>query len=539
MSDLASLVNRYFAADVGTGGAFDDDSEVTPIIDGADYFSQIAASIDATSGPDDLIYVLTWELETDWDLHADSGPFRPLGELLAKKAAAGVDVRVVLNGHLYYSELQPLLKVFANNFSSARRLRSLTLPGSSDQPLRNRVLFDWSGASLTGSHHQKSVIVARGSDAIAYVGGMSMIPLHQDKAPHNKKQYTDAEHTPWGWHDIGLSLKGPAMAGIMQNFNARWIEAASLPDRRKWDFDVTYQAGQWRARVVPKLVVNPPQSNLPAAMGWTLPPALPDTGCGVRVLRSRFEVRLPGGLATQATPWTTPPIDRALTEVFDTYRVAIAAARRYIYIEDQFLDDQLYLEHEQTDYSLYGALGSAMANQPGLKVILVGSGRGDPDDLRLRPDGRKNLALSQSVKQKLLGNVPVELGGNLAVWRLENATVHSKLLMIDDEFLSIGSSNFQARSFAGIDAELQIATVSPGDLVRDFRVKLWSEHLRLSIPPPQAVAAALLDLDSALGVWRPGWYAGDAGMWSPDNPAGFVDHGALAFVGPSPVTVPQ
>jgi len=39
--------------------------------------------------------------------------------------------------------------------------------GFGQPPLADRVLYDWSGAELTGSHHQKTIVVLRASPSAA------------------------------------------------------------------------------------------------------------------------------------------------------------------------------------------------------------------------------------------------------------------------------------------------------------------------------------------------------------------------------------
>ncbi len=53
--------------------------------------------------------------------------------------------------------------------------------------------------------------------------------------------------------------------------------------------------------------------------------------------------------------------------------------------------------------------------------------------------------------------------------------VHSKVLIVDDVYASVGSANANGRSFL-VDSELTIGTYSPPK-VKSFRKKLWSELL--------------------------------------------------------------
>src|SRR6266478_10147127 len=100
---LAQLESTYFASGAGAATVFSGDSDVDPIRDGIEYFKQLKAEIDQTSGAGDAIYFLVWRIDASMDLlnkqPGDSG-YQQLGDLLATKAQAGVDVRVIVSAHV-------------------------------------------------------------------------------------------------------------------------------------------------------------------------------------------------------------------------------------------------------------------------------------------------------------------------------------------------------------------------------------------------------------------------------------------------------
>ncbi len=59
-------------------------------------------------------------------------------------------------------------------------------------------------------------------------------------------------------------------------------------------------------------------------------------------------------------------------------------------------------------------------------------------------------------------------------WRYREIYIHSKLLLIDDVFLTLGSANLNQRSMA-VDSELNIATNDPV-LARELRKRVWLQH---------------------------------------------------------------
>jgi len=58
-------------------------------------------------------------------------------------------------------------------------------------------------------------------------------------------------------------------------------------------------------------------------------------------------------------------------------------------------------------------------------------------------------------------------------WRYREIYIHSKLLLVDDSFLTLGSANMNQRSMA-VDSEINIATDNPG-LARELRKRVWSQ----------------------------------------------------------------
>ena len=63
--------------------------------------------------------------------------------------------------------------------------------------------------------------------------------------------------------------------------------------------------------------------------------------------------------------------------------------------------------------------------------------------------------------------------------------VHSKMMLVDDTYIIIGSANINQRSMAGTrDTEIAVGCFQPNIMnqgeVRKFRLSLWAEHLKVS-----------------------------------------------------------
>jgi phosphatidylserine/phosphatidylglycerophosphate/cardiolipin synthase-like enzyme len=65
-------------------------------------------------------------------------------------------------------------------------------------------------------------------------------------------------------------------------------------------------------------------------------------------------------------------------------------------------------------------------------------------------------------------------GLDQGLWRYREVYIHSKLLLADDGFLTLGSANLNQRSMA-VDSEINIATDDPTH-ARDLRRRVWMQH---------------------------------------------------------------
>jgi phosphatidylserine/phosphatidylglycerophosphate/cardiolipin synthase-like enzyme len=88
--------------------------------------------------------------------------------------------------------------------------------------------------------------------------------------------------------------------------------------------------------------------------------------------------------------------------------------------------------------------------------------------------------------------------------------VHAKVMIVDDIFVSVGSTNIARRSF-GYDGEINAFAVpqrlsrDPDNPARRLRCMLWAEHLGL---PPELGFTLLADPHSALDFFDRDWYDG-------------------------------
>jgi phosphatidylserine/phosphatidylglycerophosphate/cardiolipin synthase-like enzyme/uncharacterized membrane protein YdjX (TVP38/TMEM64 family) len=291
---------------------------------------------------------------------------------------------------------------------------------------RIRVRYD-NTHPVGGSHHQKIVVI---DDAVAFCGGIDLTSRRWDTHDHRpedeRRCHEGAAYPPF--HDAMMMVDGDAARALGDQARARWLAATS---RR----------------------LRPPPP--PAADPW--PECAPVAVTDIDVAISR----------------TAPPADgrEAVREVEALYVDMIRAARRSIYVENQYFTSDVVGK----------ALAERLREPDGPEVIVV---------LRLLSHGWLEELTMQNLRKALIERLrSVDAGGRLRVCypTIEGLAegscidVHSKILVVDDEWLRIGSANVCNRSM-GLDTECDLTIEARGrDDVRDaithFRDRLLGEHL--------------------------------------------------------------
>ena len=146
------------------------------------------------------------------------------------------------------------------------------------------------------------------------------------------------------------------------------------------------------------------------------------------------------------------------------YTKAIRRARRLIYLEDQ------YLWSRASPSCSRGALG----DNPELHLVVVVPRHPDVDGrLALPPNqvGRRRRSTCADGRPDRVHVFDVENHAGTPVY------VHAKVCVIDDVWASVGSDNFNRRSWTH-DSELSCAVLDDtGEFARDLRLRLLREHL--------------------------------------------------------------
>ena len=387
---------------------------------------------------------------TDWQGDPDellAGPGTEVGEVLAELAARGVNVR----GLLWRSHPE------AMNFGEAKNLafsRAINEAGG-------QVLLDHR-VRRGGSHHQK--LVRRAARRIPHATSRSsaVSTCATDAATTTTtwaiRRSSSSTTTHYGerppWHDLQLELRGPVVDDLAWSFAERWRDPNPLDTRNP-------------VRSVLHRVANHPDA--PGALPPSRP-APPDGPLAVQVLRTYPARR-------RAYPFA-PEGERSIARA---YLKAFARARRLVYLEDQYLWSLAATE----------ALRDALAHNPDLQIAVVIPRYPDPD-------GAISGEASRIGRERVLDALHDVGHERVAVYDVENREgtpiyVHSKVCIVDDVWLAVGSDNLNRRSWTH-DSELSCSVIDsrrdgraptdPGGLgdgarvlARDTRIRLAAEHL--------------------------------------------------------------
>lgn len=301
-------------------------------------------------------------------------------------------------------------------------------------------------------HHQKAIVI---DGQVAFVGGMDLTTFLGDRYDTNLHPL----RAGLNWHDVQLKLEGEVVADVEHNFRQRW--EASVPTQDKM---LPHREPQTK-----------PEWQTPVQVVRTIP-------------RHVYHFAPHGEFG-----------------ILHAYTNLIAQAKRFIYLENQYLWSPHILD----------ALSEAMQKNrsESFRVVLVlpaqaDDGKWDNDKhvqkLRELDAGRGIVSV-----YSLYTSGPTT---GLHPFAYRSVYVHAKVAIIDDEWLTVGSANLNNRGLV-TDSEIN-ALVHEPQLACDLRVKLWAEHLNLPVEQvAQADPIKMID-----GEWRERAAANQKIMHEKENP---------------------
>lgn len=357
-------------------------------------------------------------------------------------------------GHLLRSlvEEQPELEVrlLVWGMGPVYSGKSLKLFGKmewSDHP-RISLRFDFRHP-LRASHHQKIVTI---DDRTAFLGGIDLTARRWDDRRHDVVNPLRAspDGVPYGpVHDVQTIVAGETARMIGEIARRRWKRAT-------------------------RQVLDAPEPM--AAMPWPedLEATLTDCNTGVAL--------------TEAWKWKGR---RGHREAIRLTHDALRSAERHLYIETQYL----------ASFGVARTLARRLreSNGPEILVIVTRESHGFLEKLMM---GNNRNRLIRRLKRTdrhgrlrvFYAVVPDGKGGE------QEIVVHSKVIVADDRFIRVGSSNLNNRS-EGLDTECDLAIESANAdncrAIEAIRNDLLAEHLDAT---PQEVADLIGETGSMLAA---------------------------------------
>jgi len=385
------------------------------LFDAAQYFGVLRDAMRRARRP---IFIVGWDIDSRTRLTGPSGEAsddapETLGAFLAHLVTARSDLDIYV-----------LPWDYSLLFMRERELLPMVALGWKTPP-RVHVCVD-DTAPTGASHHQKLVVI---DDSIAFCGGLDLTLRRWDTDDH--AIYNAARVDPTGagygpYHDYQVMVDGDAARALGEVARQRWTDAS---------------------RTRPK-----PAST--AVCPW--PDAVvPD-----------FEAAEIGIARTAPERLAAPAVD----EVEKLYYRSIAAARKTLYIENQYLNCDALAE---------SLVARAEANPDLESILITNQDAGGWLEERTMGMGRRRF-MAILAKSRAADRIRVLRSMAHDGDRSAEIHIHAKVTIVDDRLLRVGSSNINQRSM-GLDTECDLAIEAANDAERErilgIRNRMIAHHL--------------------------------------------------------------
>ena len=394
-------------------------NRVRPLVDGEPAFRRIC---EAVEGARHSVFVTVAFLERDVPMPDGRGSFF---DVIERAAGRGVEVRALFWREPRLHELEPDSTHFPGDAEDRAFLRAR---GS-------RFLARWDRHPKSYCHHQKSWLVDAGqAGEVAFVGGINLLRSSSLASPEHPALELGQDH------DVYVEVRGPAATDVHHNFVQRWNGASEAAA----DDGVWPSAEAARDLEFPAFL-SPAAGDVAVQMTRTVMAGL-----------YRDETAAPG-----AKPF---PIGEGEQSCLEQYLAAIAAARDTVYLEDQAIGSPAIVD----------ALAAALDR--GIDVVFLVPGNAHPAFVEARREPRAAFFFEKLAKLARFDHFTLAaIAGSRGDGHYDEVYVHAKIMLVDDAWATIGSTNVAERSFHR-DTELN-ASFWHAETVRDLRVELLREHL--------------------------------------------------------------
>ncbi len=450
-------------------------NRVRPLIHGVTYFAELFERLEATR-EGDLVLFTDWQGDADERLTGEPGS--EVVNVLGRADERGVDVR----GLVWRSHRDSVGFPGKENLHLGRALQRRGAEVILDMRVRQG-----------GSHHQKLVVIRHRDDPsrdIAYVGGIDLCHSRRDDAEHagdpqaQRNLASEYGDTP-PWHDVQAAISGPAVHDVETVFRERWEDPTPL----------SRSPFYWLQDRVLRLDRSPD----PLPPQAPPPPAVDGGTHVVQLLRTYPNLR--HGRDYPYARGGERSVARGYTKV-------VQRARRLVYVEDQYL----------WGHHVANVFAEALRREPDLFVVAV---------VPLVPDLEGSFGRNPQLlgRRRAILDMVRAAPDRVAVYGIENHAgtpvyVHAKVCVVDDTWATVGSDNFNRRSWTH-DSELSAVVVDsaaeagpgPGYAQR-LRLTLAAEHLDRPAPEeagfgpvadcvePEGMFRAYAECAAALDRWH-------------------------------------
>ena len=433
-------------------------SRVSFFTTGEEAFQDIGERLELEAGPDTTALFLGWSFTKS---------------LLMQPAASSPDLQT----------LEGLLRNFARQGGTVKAmLWKNTIMGPDEGGTADGVAFINSlpkakaihdkRTPLGGSHHQKVQALVRPEGAVAYCGGMD---LFKDRIG------------PDAFHDVHCKVQGDASKDLVSVFSERWNDHPEHD--RPYAPAIPSSPASFFTNLVQVCRTYPRFPGFPEAMGywWFEEHILPAFSPIIKAL---------GGYALGDMgqgSYSFYPSDQGVQQVWRAVQRAIDQARRFIYLEDQ------YLVNLQLGQALAEKL---MTSGDDFRIVILVLHSDLTDIQQVGPRRRAFL-------HDLIETDPNRRRWQIFTRKLDqpHPFVHSKTWIFDDELVITGSANADRRGYTyNSEADVVVAgNASQGrqfvsgasTTAQDLRCRLFAKHLG-------GQPRDYLDYKKALAAWRAG-----------------------------------
>ncbi|KAG8047179.1 hypothetical protein GUJ93_ZPchr0008g12284 [Zizania palustris] len=536
------LPRAFFGQHRGCKVTLYQDAHVAPPLSGSKCWVDV---FDAVANARKLVYIAGWSVSTDVALVRDTRrPVQTLGQLLKAKAGERVAVLMLVWDDQASTGLDPARQdgwMAAHGEDTASYFRG---SGVHCVMCPRDAMF---------THHQKTVVADGPRGLVAFLGGIDLCGGRYDTQEHPLFQtlatvHRDDFHQPSfpgasvakggprePWHDVHCRVEGPAAWDVLDNFEQRWRRQGGgdgflthIPRSSAAREVADQDAEAWNVQVFRSIDSR-------AVVGF---PESPDEAerCGL------------------VTGSAGDPVDRSIQ---DAYIHAIRRAKWFIYIESQCFVGSSYGWHRDVAGAKNDFVDTAAAamhlipKELSLKlaskiragesfrvyVVIPMWPEGEPESATVQATldcqrrtmemMYKDVAAALAARGSTLnprdyliflclGNRESHVSGEHAPperpelgsdyikaqqARRFKINVNANVMIVDDEYIIVGSANVNQRSMdGGRDTEMAMGAYQPRHLntpngwasgqVHQFRLALWREHLGQT--PFQAAGSDLI-----------------------------------------------